>query len=128
MEAQNNGHTQAQQIYYMILKDYIVKLLGCSYINGNALLESGEMKKSLSTWLTCRETFTFFAKNAEESYQKDYFYFLEGMIQSLNEEESLKEYIHSILKDLIKERHKEKEIAELFIKISSTIHLDDEEM
>jgi hypothetical protein len=69
------------------------------------------MKKSLSTWLTCRETFTFFAKNTEESYQKDYFYFLEGMIQSLNEEESLKEHIHGILKDLIKERHKEKEIA-----------------
>lgn len=86
------------------------------------------MKKCLSTWLTCRETFTFFAKNAEESYQKDYFYFLEGMIQSLNEEESLKEHIHSILKDLIKERHKEKEIAELFIKISSTVQLGQQEI
>lgn len=50
------------------------------------------------------------------------------MIQSLNEEESLKEYIHGILKQLIKERHKEKEIAELFIKISSTIVLDNEEI
>jgi hypothetical protein len=77
IDAQKNGHTQAQQIYYIILKDYIVKLLACIYINGNPFIESPEvMKKSLSTWLTCKETFTFFAKNAEESYQKDYFYFL----------------------------------------------------
>ena len=50
------------------------------------------------------------------------------MIQSLNEEESLKEHIHGILKDLIKERHKEKEIAELFIKISSTVQLGQQEI
>lgn len=113
----------------MIIKDYIVKLLACSYINGSPLIDNAEvMKKNLSTWLTCKEAFTFFAKNAEESYQKDYFYFLEAMIQSLNEEESLKEYIHGILKQLIKEKHKEKEIAELFIKISSTIVLDSEEI
>ena len=55
VDAQNNGHSQAQQIYYMILKDYIVKLLACIYINGNPFIESPEiMKKSLSTWLTCR--------------------------------------------------------------------------
>lgn len=40
VDAQQNGLTQAQQIYYMILKDYIVKLLGCVYINGSPLLES----------------------------------------------------------------------------------------
>lgn len=91
----------------MVLKDYIVKLLALSYINGNPLIEDSEvMKKNLSTWLTCKETFSFFAKNEEEIYQKDYFYFLEGIIHSLSDEKEAREFVHGILKQLIKEKHK----------------------
>ena len=69
-----------------MLKDYIVKLLAGCYINGTAFQdEQSVMKKSLSNWLMCRETFTFLAKNAVESYRGDYFYFIEELVYLLSE-------------------------------------------
>ncbi len=45
----------AQETYYAMLKDYIIKLLGNCYINGISFEDDGAvMKKSLSNWLMCR--------------------------------------------------------------------------
>jgi len=61
---QMNKLVNAQETYYSILKDYIIKLLGSCYINGSSFVdENATMKKSLSNWLMCKETFLFFTKN-----------------------------------------------------------------
>jgi hypothetical protein len=52
------------------------------------------MKKSLSNWLMCRETFIFFAENEVESYHQDYFYLIEELVYLLSSEPELGEYVH----------------------------------
>lgn len=45
----------AQEAYYTMLKDYIIKLLGSCYINGISFSDQyAVMKKSLANWLMCR--------------------------------------------------------------------------
>ena len=62
--AQDSNMNSALDTYYTMLKDYIIKLLGSCYINGISFEdENALMKKSLSNWLMCKETFLFFTKN-----------------------------------------------------------------
>jgi hypothetical protein len=59
------------------------------------------MKKSLSNWLMCRETFIFFAENEVESYHQDYFYLIEELVYLLSSEPELGEYVHKELKNIL---------------------------
>jgi len=53
--SQKNKMENAQETYYAILKDCIIKLLGGCYINGTPFFdENANMKKSLSNWLMCK--------------------------------------------------------------------------
>jgi CYTH domain-containing protein len=128
-QAQLNGHAQAQETYYMMLKDYIVKLLGSCYINGTPFVDSKSlMKKSLSNWLMCKETFTFLAHNQVPTYRQDYFHFIEELVYLLSSQPQLEDYIHSELKHITLEEFHDKDVAELFIKVSSVITLEPQEI